>query len=316
VCQKVLLYLATRTESAPFNIKLHLKGFIKLYRDRLPDMWKYPITMHLLLYIASKVKRTNSPGNNLEIGEVFLENCENIGITRQEYRTAIKRLTDMKIVEFTSTKRGTKARLIDVSIYDPNLENSNQALNQDGNHVNINEATKEATNREDASNLIEERDTSEEKIESNQGSNQVNLNESTKVLTKEATTNKEVIKNDLKKKIKKEDGDAASSSSVPSLFGDEEKQKNCLFKNSPFKDFEEFEKKFSGAEFSSVDIFHYYNAVKDWSSAKNKKSYDWIATATTWMRKDNNVGKLRIKQEIKEDQSQVQIDKMNRFFKM
>ena len=71
--------------------------------------------------------------------------------------------------------------------------------------------------------------------------------------------------------------------------------KSCLFENSRFANFEEFEKCFTNPDYEQIDIFHYYNVVKDWSASIGKKRKDWIAQARNIMRSDKEKGKLHFK---------------------
>lgn len=70
-------------------------------------------------------------------------------------------------------------------------------------------------------------------------------------------------------------------------------ERKCLFSDSKFFDFEKFKAQFADPEFSDVDIFYYYNRVKNWSGSEGKKKCDWILTAKNWMMDDNNKGKLK-----------------------
>lgn len=78
----------------------------------------------------------------------------------------------------------------------------------------------------------------------------------------------------------------------------------CLFADSRYFNYEDFEACFKDKEeFSQVDIYYYYSAVADWSASKGKKQNDWIATARNFMRKDKEQNKLHIKlQEPQEDE--------------
>ena len=70
----------------------------------------------------------------------------------------------------------------------------------------------------------------------------------------------------------------------------------CLFADSRYFNYEDFESCFKdNEEFSQVDIYYYYSAVADWSASKGKKQNDWIATARNFMRKDKEQNKLHIK---------------------
>lgn len=71
----------------------------------------------------------------------------------------------------------------------------------------------------------------------------------------------------------------------------------CLFVNSKFSNFDDFKTQFSEDSFKDIDLFYYYNAVKDWSSSKDKRMKDWIATARNFMRSDRNRNQLKVKVE-------------------
>lgn len=71
--------------------------------------------------------------------------------------------------------------------------------------------------------------------------------------------------------------------------------KRCLFANSRFARFEDFEKCFDKPEFKEIDILYYYNSVADWSASKGRMQKDWIAQARNFMRGDKNKGQLHLK---------------------
>lgn len=71
--------------------------------------------------------------------------------------------------------------------------------------------------------------------------------------------------------------------------------RRCLFANSRFAKFEDFEKCFDKPEFADVDICYYYHAVADWSAANGAKKNDWISTARNFIRGDREKGKLHLK---------------------
>jgi hypothetical protein len=50
-------------------------------------------------------------------------------MSRQEYRTAKKKLEDWGIATFRATNKGTIAKLCDTRVYDTNPEESNQQTN-------------------------------------------------------------------------------------------------------------------------------------------------------------------------------------------
>ena len=70
--------------------------------------------------------------------------------------------------------------------------------------------------------------------------------------------------------------------------------KRCLFANSRFAKFEDFEKCFDKPEYEKVDIYYYYTCVADWSASKGRMQKDWIAQTRNFMRKDKNKGELHL----------------------
>lgn len=74
----------------------------------------------------------------------------------------------------------------------------------------------------------------------------------------------------------------------------------CLFENSRFAEYEDFEECFTSPEFEDVDLAYYYHAVADWSASKGKKQRDWIAQARNFMRRDKAAGRLQMKPEQEE----------------
>lgn len=71
--------------------------------------------------------------------------------------------------------------------------------------------------------------------------------------------------------------------------------RRCLFANSRFAKFEDFEKCFDKPEFADVDICYYYHAVADWSASKGRMQKDWIAQTRNFIRGDREKGKLHLK---------------------
>jgi len=95
--------------------------------------------------------------------------------------------------------------------------------------------------------------------------------------------------------IRDKKGSTDEKSVSPSLFPEQDKSRKTLFRNSLVADFEKFKNQFAEVEFKNVDLFFYFNAVKDWSDQKDMKrtGVGWIATARTWMRNDLQKGALK-----------------------
>lgn len=78
----------------------------------------------LLAIISLRAKRTdNNNFSDLEIGECYLGDYKNYGMTEQEYRTSKKFLEKHKIATFQPTPYGTIAKLISTLVFDINANN-------------------------------------------------------------------------------------------------------------------------------------------------------------------------------------------------
>ena len=106
----------------------------------------------------------------------------------------------------------------------------------------------------------------------------------------------------------------------PGLFMEKEKSENaqklrgttephkCLFANSRFSKFEEFEKCFDKPEFEQIDILYYYHSVADWSASKGRMQKDWIAQTRNFIRGDKEKGKLHLKPQYQQGKKGVDIN--------
>ena len=74
--------------------------------------------------------------------------------------------------------------------------------------------------------------------------------------------------------------------------------KKTLFRNSTAANRETFFKTFSGEEYATLDMEHYYNAVADWSDSSNtmRTARGWFATVRTFIRGDKEKNRLHKKQ--------------------
>ena len=75
----------------------------------------------------------------------------------------------------------------------------------------------------------------------------------------------------------------------------EKNDKKLLFKNCPYSDLQVFIKSFEGSKYEAADLEYYFEAVLNWSNAKNVKRIDWLATARNFMLRDHKVNKLKLK---------------------
>ena len=106
----------------------------------------------------------------------------------------------------------------------------------------------------------------------------------------------------------------------PGLFTENEKSGNaqklrgttephkCLFANSRFSKFEDFEKCFDNPKFEQIDILYYYHSVADWSASKGRMQKDWIAQTRNFIRGDKEKGKLHLKPQYQQGKKGVDID--------
>ena len=101
----------------------------------------HPLAFILLTVIADRARRIDGNIDGLNIGEAFIGDHQNMGLTRQNYRTSLKALVRLKFLEITENCRtrkksttgtttvGTKVKLIDSTIYDINIEDTNHRSN-------------------------------------------------------------------------------------------------------------------------------------------------------------------------------------------
>lgn len=88
------------------------------------------------------------------------------------------------------------------------------------------------------------------------------------------------------------------SSAAPPQKDEANPNKKTLFRNSTAADRETFFKTFSGEEYATLDMEHYYNAVADWSDSSNtmRTARGWFATVRIFIRGDKEKNKLHKKQ--------------------
>jgi hypothetical protein len=110
----------------------------------------HPKAFILLYFIARRARRIPGLIDGLELGMAKIGDWEKIGLSRQNYRTALKILTQYKFVEILETNRnrknltmksttgstteGTLVRLLDRRIWDINIEQPNHSPNHSPNH--------------------------------------------------------------------------------------------------------------------------------------------------------------------------------------
>jgi hypothetical protein len=102
---------------------------------------KHPHAFILLYFVARRARRYNGHIDGLIIGQCRVGDCEKMGLSRQEYRTALQLLVDKRLLEKVETCRnrkksttgsttvGTLVRLCDNRIWDINSEDANHRIN-------------------------------------------------------------------------------------------------------------------------------------------------------------------------------------------
>nr|DAQ41461.1 MAG TPA: chromosome replication initiation protein [Caudoviricetes sp.] len=98
-----------------------------------------------------------------------------------------------------------------------------------------------------------------------------------------------------------------NSANPQKLRGTTEPRK-CLFENSRYAKFEDFEKCFDKPEFEQIDILYYYHSVADWSASKGRMQKDWIAQTRNFIRGDKEKGKLHLKPQYQQGKKSVDIN--------
>ena len=103
--------------------------------EETEELLKNPICFGLLAVIAYRAKRTNKfSAMNLEKGESLLGDHKNYGMTRQQYRTALKKLEKWEFLTIRTTSKGTVAKLINSRVWDINEEGEQPSIQPEANH--------------------------------------------------------------------------------------------------------------------------------------------------------------------------------------
>ena len=108
-------------------------GFLKATRSHEPmELIRRSRNAFALAYIiASRARwRDGFNADGLSLGEALIGDHDEYGMTRQEYRTALKQLEKFGFVASQTTSRGTIAKLLDARLFDPLNLTGNQQTNQ------------------------------------------------------------------------------------------------------------------------------------------------------------------------------------------
>lgn len=127
--------------------------FIKFIQseETLSLLKNYPHAFLLLSLVASRARRTPDPLRQTNLNEALIGDYKSCGLTRQQYRSALKVLEDLKYLEIVKkikngknstikitigpTIRGTIVRLINSDIWDINSDGCNHQSNHQSNHL-------------------------------------------------------------------------------------------------------------------------------------------------------------------------------------
>ena len=94
-------------------------GFVKLQRTETTlELLRHKNAMHLLTVIALRARYADpSSLSGLSLGEAFIGDHEQYGMTRKEDRCARQKLEKWGLVTFRSSRAGTVARLVDSRVF-------------------------------------------------------------------------------------------------------------------------------------------------------------------------------------------------------
>jgi len=112
-------------------------SFVKMNKSQeTKELMKDPNVFMLLAQIASRAKRTNDFSiHGLKIREALIGDFESIGLTRGQYREAIKRAEKYnQIATIRTTNKGTVVKLINSDVFDINQEALQPSTQPSDNH--------------------------------------------------------------------------------------------------------------------------------------------------------------------------------------
>ena len=111
----------------PLGDTSSFQGWIKLNRGTSTnELLKRPKAFVLLSTIALRAWRSSAFNEKgLALGEAFLGDHENQGLTRAEYRTSLGYLKKHRFITIRTTNRGTVAKLLEQPVFDINTDPGN-----------------------------------------------------------------------------------------------------------------------------------------------------------------------------------------------
>jgi len=134
----------SKTQIQPYQNPLRVRQdetFIQVYRSsEWKTIWKkHRPTLWLLHYIALKARRTDEAmKGGLLKGQAMIGDLKDMGLTNQEYKTALKNLKKWNFLTTKPTNKGTTVTLNLSGLYNINMETPYQ---QDKHHLTISQLT-------------------------------------------------------------------------------------------------------------------------------------------------------------------------------
>ena len=107
-------------------------GWLKMVRsDETIELLKKPLAFALLAVISLRCKwRDGFNTLGLETGEALIGDHRSCGLSRQEYRTAVRCLERHRFATFRPTTKGTIATITDTRVFDISADVTNHLDNQ------------------------------------------------------------------------------------------------------------------------------------------------------------------------------------------
>jgi len=136
-----------------------MTGFFKVMRsESTVALLRDPNAFMLLFQIAMRARRTDALNlHGLGMGEALIGDHESIGLTRGQYRQALKRLERYGEITTRATSRGTIARIEKTDVFDINIQESCQPASQPA------ASGQPSRNQETAANKKEKKEENKEK---------------------------------------------------------------------------------------------------------------------------------------------------------
>lgn len=105
-------------------------GFIKYLRsEEAKNLQSCMSANHLLCVIAFRASRTGNPVKGIKQGEALIGDYKEVGMSRGQYRVALKNLKGWGYITTRTTNKGTIASLANNRVWDVNVKESDHQSN-------------------------------------------------------------------------------------------------------------------------------------------------------------------------------------------